>query len=191
MNARLGVLGEAHTAEEAEQQRELVRRFTTGRRVAAGTDFSLLDDDGRLTGPPATWQLSPGLGLALEPLAEVIRYSLSLPRRVHEIVILATARVEDNDFERWAHIRAGRAAGLSDSEIDELLGGSPRFTDPAESAAYDLARLLLSGQPLGDIEFDDAVSALGRTAVFEIVTLVGYYRMMALQLRAFDVRPPS
>jgi AhpD family alkylhydroperoxidase len=185
-------LGDAATATASPDAEELYRRFTTGERAAAGTDFSLRSEEGALTGPPAAWLLSPRLGLALEPLGQAVRFGLSLPRRVHEIVILLVARAEDNDFERWAHTRAARAAGLTDEEIDALLLGSPvSFDDPAEASASRLAAALLAGGPLDDEVFDDGVAVLGRAAVFEIVTLVGYYRMMALHLRAFDIRPPS
>jgi AhpD family alkylhydroperoxidase len=185
-------LGDPSTDASSPEARELYRRFTTGERAAAGTDFSLRSGEGRLTGPPAAWLLAPRLGLALEPLGQAVRFGLSLPRRVHEIVILLVARAEDNDFERWAHTRAARAAGLTDEEITGLLDGSPvPLDDPSEASAFGLAAALLAGGAIDDDVFDDAVAVLGRAAVFEVVTLVGYYRMMALQLRAFDIRPPS
>ncbi len=187
MSRRLG-----RTGELSPEQEELIRRFTGGERVGPGSDFSLQDPSGGLTGPPAAWMLSPRLGLALEPLGHTIRFGLSLPRRAHEIVVLLVARAEDSDFERWAHTRAARAAGLSDEEIASLLAGVPlSFDDPVEEAAAELARRLLDGADLEDDAIEDAAAALGRPVVFEVVTLVGYYRMMALQLRAFDIRPPS
>ncbi|MEH0108860.1 carboxymuconolactone decarboxylase family protein [Tersicoccus sp. MR15.9] len=188
MNRRLG---DADALQRSAAGQELLRRFTGGDRAGRGTDFSLVDADGRLTGPPAVWQLSPDLGLALEPLGHTVRFSLTLSRRTQEIVVLTVARAEDSDFERWAHVRAGRAAGLSEEEIAALLDGEPQFSDTAEEAAHELARRLVTGAPLDDAAFDAAVDALGRQAVAELVTLVGYYRMIALQLRAFDVRPPS
>lgn len=166
--------------------------FAGGDRAAQGTDFSLVDADGALLGPPATWLLSPRLGAALEPLGGVIRFGLELPARAKEIVILQVAHDEQSPFERYAHIRAARAAGLTDDEIDAVLEGTTLdLVDEQERAIHELATLLIAGGQLRDADFDRAVAALGRPAVFEVVTLVGYYRMIALQLRAFDIQPPQ
>jgi len=187
-----GRLGADDAGTGTSEQRELHARFATGERVTPGSDFTLVDANGRLTGPPATWVLSPVLGLALEPLGKVIRYGLSLPRRAHELVILEVARVEDSPFERYAHMRAGRAAGLSEQEIESILDGTiDGFDDPIEDAAFALARRLLTGGELRDEHFDSALATLGRPTVFDVVTLVGYYRMIAMQLRAFDIQPPD
>jgi 4-carboxymuconolactone decarboxylase len=39
--------------------------------------------------------------------------------------------------------------------------------------------------------FTEAVATLGRAAVVELVTLVGYYQALALQLRVFRVGLPD
>ncbi len=171
-------------------QAELYALYTTGTRAEAGTDFSLVDADGQLTGPPASWMLNAELGLGLERLAREVRFNLQLAARSREIVILAVAEAEDSDFERFAHHRAAAKAGLSDEEIRALAAGTFQPLNAEEGMLVELAGELLAGRDISDELWLRAGRDLGSTGVFEVVTLVGYYRMMALQLRAFRISPP-
>ena len=171
-------------------QKQLYELYTTGTRSAPGTDFRLVDDDGQLIGPPAAWMLNAELGLGLERLGREIRFNLGLSARHREIVILLVAEAEDSDFERYAHNKAAARAGLSAAEIAGLADGSFAAAGVAEALLVELASALIAGHELDDDLWMRAVDALGPATVFEVVTLVGYYRMMALQLRAFRLLPP-
>ena len=120
-----------------------------------------------------------------------IRYRTGLAPRVREIAILLVASARDSEFERAAHERIGRAAGLTDAEIGALRHGTdPALTDPAERAAYELTQALLRRSDLDDTEYAAAETALGGQALVELSTLVGYYATLALQLRIFRVPVP-
>ena len=56
--------------------------------------------------------------------------------------------------------------------------------------ARTVAALLTRGD-LDDAEYREAVGHLGTTGLFELLTLVGYYAMLALQLRVFRVPAPD
>lgn len=170
---------------------ELYSRYTSGERAKPGAAFMLVTGDGQLTGPPSTWMLNPTLGLRMEQLGYGVRFELTLTDRWREIVILMVAEREDSPFERYAHHPAGRAAGLSEAEIAALDAGSFAGVDATERAFVACTRALLDRGRLSDEEWDDAVRSCGRSAMLEIVTLIGWYRLMALQLRVFDVEPPG
>ncbi|MEU7854047.1 hypothetical protein [Nonomuraea sp. NPDC049141] len=55
--------------------------------------------------------------------------------------------------------------------------------DPAERAVLEAARELLRTGDLTDDTFAASIDALGQTRLYEVVTLVGYYRLLAAQLR--------
>lgn len=170
---------------------DLYARYATGERAAPNVDFSLLTPDGQLTGPPATWMLNPALGLAFERLGYDIRFHLSLPARWREIVILMVAAAEDSPFERYAHHRAARRAGLSEEEIAQLDRGEFVARDVSEATFVAAADAVLNVGALPESLWEQSTAALGAQAIFEIVTLVGWYRMMALQLRIFEIDPPA
>lgn len=173
-------------------QRQLYENYASGQRAQGSAGFRLVTDDGALIGPPAAWMLSPQLGLGLERAGYALRFGLSLSARLREIVILLVAAAEDSDFERFAHRQAARAAGLADSEIAALeSGGAFNPRDDAEHAVVVLTGLLLRTGTLDDAQWSAARDALGHQGVFEVVTLVGWYRLMALQLRVFALEPPA
>jgi 4-carboxymuconolactone decarboxylase len=55
----------------------------------------------------------------------------------------------------------------------------------------DTALALVTRGDLDDERFERAVALLGLPTLFELVTLVGYYSLLAVQLRVFRVGAPS
>jgi 4-carboxymuconolactone decarboxylase len=173
------------------EQREIYLRFTTGRRAAPGNPFTLVHPDGGLTGPANAWLLSPPLGRALEQLGGTARWGLQLSDRAREIAILVVAYARDSEFEQYAHVPAGRAAGLTEAEIDALAAGrEPDLAAPDERAVHQVSTALLARGTLDDAEYGAAIDALGQRRLFELVVLVGYYQLLATQLAVFAVHPP-
>ncbi|MFB9831885.1 carboxymuconolactone decarboxylase family protein [Actinoallomurus acaciae] len=174
------------------EQRAVYDLFASGRRAASSSAFSLVDASGRLQGPPAAWVLHPPLGSALERLGAAIRYELTLPARLREMVILMVGHHHRSPFEVYAHVKAGAAAGLSPADLDALAGGRrPDLMTGEERTAYDVTRQLLDTGGLGENTYAEAVVSLTVERLFELVTLVAYYSMVAIQLAAFDLLPPE
>jgi 4-carboxymuconolactone decarboxylase len=173
-------------------QREIYDRFRTGPRAAPDSPFTLLHPDGGLIGPPNAWLLSPAVGNVLEQLGGTMRYGLGLPGRCREIAILLVAYHRASAFELYAHRPAGRAAGLTEDEIEGLATEpGPDLPDPAERAVHAATRAMLRTGTLSDAEYADAVDALGASGLFELVVLIGYYQLVATQLAVFGVVPPA
>ena len=63
--------------------------------------------------------------------------------------------------------------------------------DEREHVLITTTRAILEHGALTSAEWNTAETMLGRSAILEIVTLVGWYRLMALQLRVFEIEPPS
>ncbi|MGH3303851.1 MAG: carboxymuconolactone decarboxylase family protein [Streptosporangiaceae bacterium] len=174
------------------EQREFYDKYATGVRASAGTSFALVDADGQLLGPPAVWVLSQPLGLALERFGYAIRYELGLSRRAQEIAILMVAQHRHSEFERFAHEQAGRKAGLSDADLAALAaGGAPALHSAEERAVYGVTRRVLDTHSLTAQEYGEFASTLSVPRLFELVTLIGYYLMLAAQLAVFDIQPPA
>ncbi|WP_030662980.1 carboxymuconolactone decarboxylase family protein [Streptomyces cellulosae] len=184
MGVRLGGL---LPGELDEEQAEVYRAITGGARASGPQAFPLTDQEGRLRGPFNAMLLSPPVGLATQALGAAVRYNSSLSDRVREMAILAVAAHFDSAFEREAHEAVGRtSAGLDESEMAALRAGRmPELTERAERGALRATRALLRHGTLNDAEYADALAATGERGVFELTTLVGYYSMLALQLRVF------
>lgn len=188
MTTRLNRIDSEHLTGAAA---DLYARYATGERAKPGASFSLITTDGQLTGPPATWMLNPELGLRMEQLGYGVRFELTLSPRHREIVILMVAEREASPFERYAHHQAARQAGLTVDEIAMLDAGDLTGIDEREHVLITTTRAILEHGALTSGEWNTAETMLGRSAILEIVTLVGWYRLMALQLRVFEIDPPS
>jgi hypothetical protein len=60
-----------------------------------------------------------------------------------------------------------------------------------EACVFRTTRRILDRGTLDDDEFRDATGVLGDAGLLELVTIVGYYTMVAWQLAVFDVRPAA
>jgi 4-carboxymuconolactone decarboxylase len=179
-------------ADMTAQQREFYDRYATGVRAAPGSTFPLVDTDGQLMGPPAVWVLSQPLGLALERFGYAIRYELNLSRRAQEIAILMVAQHRQSEFERFAHAQAGLRAGLSEDDLAALAAGKPPvLVSEEERSVYEATRRILDTGSLDHEAYLAAAGVLKAPRLFELVTLVGYYLMLATQLSVFDIQPPG
>lgn len=179
-------------ADMTDDQRALYEWYATGPRAAAGTPFSLVGPDGRLQGPPAVWILSPAFGHALQQIGGAVRFRSRLPARAREIAILLVGHHHRSAFELYAHRRAGAAAGLTEADLAALAGDrEPANMSDVEACSFRTTRRILDRGTLDDGEFRDAAGVLGEAGLFELVTIVGYYNMVAWQLAAFDVRPAA
>ena len=173
------------------EQRSLYDAIAGGRRAQGPQLFRLADADGRLEGPFNAFLLQPRLGSALQALGAAVRYDTGLDDRCREIAILIVAAHWRSDFEWHAHEAVGRAAGLGDAELAALREGRHAELAGRESVVARTAAALVTRGDLDDAEYGEAVSHLGPAGLFELLTLVGYYATLALQLRVFRVPAPD
>ena len=175
-----------------DRQRALYDSVTGGPRASGPGRFPLVDGDGGLIGPFNAFLLEPAVGDRLQALGAVLRFDTSFTDRAREIAILTVATHHDATFERYAHERIGRRAGLTDVELAALRAGDLTvWTDPGDRVVAETAGELLATGDLGDDSYERAIAQLGESGLFELTTLVGYYALLAVQLRIFRVPTPD
>src|ERR1700759_47271 len=146
---------------------------------------------GRILGPYKVWIHSPTVAAGMEHIGTHLNKRGKLSTREVEIGILVIAQHWDANYVRQAHIKAGKAAGLSDEIIDAVLAShDPRLTDPHERAVHRFIVALISGAKLSDAEYAEVEHALGRDGIAEVLVLVGYYTSVALAMKVHDVPVP-
>jgi 4-carboxymuconolactone decarboxylase len=175
-----------------EAQRAVYAAIAGGPRSSGRQAFRLTDDAGRLEGPFNAMLTSPTVGLALQNLGAAIRFGSTLPDRAREIAILALSVLRQSEFEWYAHARIARQVGLTEDELDGLrYGKEPSTFSEAEVAALRVTTDLVTDRDIDDELFDRAERALGTGQLVELVTLVGYYDLLALSLRALRTPLPA
>ena len=174
-----------------DEQRSLYDAIAGGRRAQGPQLFRLVDENGRLEGPFNAFLLQPRLGSALQALGSSVRYDTGLDDRCREIAILVVAAHWRSDFEWYAHEAVARSAGLDDAELAAVRQGRhAALTGPEAVVARTVNALVVRGD-LDDAEYLEAAEAVGPAGLFELLTLVGYYATLALQLRVFRVPAPD
>jgi 4-carboxymuconolactone decarboxylase len=172
-------------------QRRLYDEIANGSR-AAESAFPLLDQDGALTGPFDTLLLAPEIGHALQAVGAALRFHGNLTDRAREMAILVVGHHYDSEFEVFAHEAVGRRIGLTESDLEALAAcRAPGSADEYEAAVVGLVCCLLRDGDLDDAAYSAAVRTLGEAGVFEVNALVGYYSLLAAQLRIFRVPTPG
>jgi 4-carboxymuconolactone decarboxylase len=156
-----------------DEQRSLYDAIAGGRRAQGPQLFRLADHGGRLEGPFNAFLLQPRLGSALQAL------------------ILVVAAHWQSAFEQYAHEAVARSAGLGDAELAALRDGRPGELAGREATVARTAAALAARGDLDDAEYREAVGEVGTEGLFELLTLVGYYATLALQLRVFRVPAPD
>jgi 4-carboxymuconolactone decarboxylase len=179
-------VGASASTSSYEEQRRLYEQIANG-PCAAESAFPLVDDSGALTGPFDAMLLTPALGDALQALGSALRFSGRLAERAREIAIMLVAYHADSAFEIYAHEAVGRRSGLTDHDLEQLAAHEvPASADAVEAAVCQVARRLLTHQDLDDQTYETVRELLGDEGIFELCTLVGYYSMLAVQLKVFS-----
>lgn len=173
------------------EQRRVYAAIAGGRRAQGPQLFQLVDRDGGLEGPFNAFLLQPRLGLALQEVGSAVRYETSLSDRAREIAILVVSAHWSSSFEWYAHEAVGRHVGLTDDELDAVRTARWDAFDGVERVVAATTHRLTVDGDLDDDDYRAAVDALGEPGLFELLTLVGYYAALALQLRVFRVEAPG
>ena len=174
-----------------DEQRSLYDAIAGGRRAQGPQLFRLTDEQGRLEGPFNAFLLQPRLGSALQGLGSAVRYDTGLDDRCREIAILVVAAHWRSGFEWYAHEAVGRSAGLGDAELAAVRDGRHAALTGREAAVARTVAAIVTRGDLDDTEYREAVGHVGTAGLFELLTLVGYYATLALQLRVFRVPTPD
>lgn len=167
-------------------QMKVYEAITQGTRARGPQHFALTDDQGRLRGPFADFLLSPRVGMALQALGSALRYETELSARARELAILTVAARHRSTFEQESHEAIARALGFKQGELEAIRQEDMTPFDRGESLVGQTVLALLDGD-LDEPTWETAEEMLGQRIVFELVTLVGYYSTLALQLRVFRV----
>ena len=160
-----------------EHQTEVYQAIASGRR-------------GNVGGPLAIWLYRANFADKAQALGQYCRYDSSLPPRLSELAILTTARIWDASFEWQAHWPPALAAGLEPAIIDALAADKPPvFTSDDEALVYEFARELNMTRSVSDALFARSVKILGEGGTVDLVGVLGYYSLISMTIKAFNINP--
>lgn len=109
--------------------------------------------------------------------------------RMREVIVIRVANLQGSAYELTQHLPLGRAAGLTEQQLEALATGD--FDDAGfgadERTALDVVDEVCTTHHLSEETFAAAHAAFGSAALTELLTLVGCYYGLALVLNAVDL----
>lgn len=147
---------------------------------------------GEVRGPFIALLHNAELARRIQQLGEHLRFHNKLPPAVLEIAVLVTAREWNCQFEWFMHDRIARKAGLDPRIIDSIAQGSePQGMSPDEALVYKASRQAHRTGRLDDETFAAARERFGLDGTLDLLTLNGYYSMMAMVLNTAGMPLPD
>lgn len=143
-------------------------------------------------GPLAIWLHRPELAQAAQALGRYCRYDSSITPRLSELAILLMGRHWLAEYEWAAHKPFAIAAGLSISVIDAIRDDvEPSFELDDEWLVYRFVRQLHADRQVDQALYEALAAAIGEVAIVDLVGIVGYYTLISMTIKVFDVPPPA
>lgn len=144
---------------------------------------------------PSVFQLymhSPELCQRVQALGAFCRYSTSFPPPHSEVVILTVARHFDATYEWSSHVNEARKAGIGEEVIAAIEAKrEPAAADEATRLLWQFANTYLETNAVPDALFGEACRRFSYKSVVELAGIIGYYAMLAMALRIFQVPPKA
>ena len=153
---------------------------------------ALLKGRGRLLTPYKVWLHSPELMRAMEQLGTFLNKRSSLSEREIELAICLIAHHWMGEYVFHAHAARCLELGHSPAVIEAICRNAlPDLAAPRERAIYELSIQAAKPGAGPDEVFENALVALGRDGVAELLCLLGYYSAVAIAMKLHRVPIPE
>ena len=130
----------------------------------------------------------PVVAQKIEQLGFYYRFDGVLPRHIYEFVVLSFASVSGIAFEWLDHEGPARKAGVPDDVIAALRRKAPDEVFAAPYRDVIAAVRLVSRYEVLPAGLQEAlVRAYGAKGLIEIVTLCGFYALLGMVIRSFEI----
>jgi len=137
---------------------------------------------GEVRGPFLALIHHPELAQRLQQLGEQLRWGAKLPPRLVELAVLVTARRWTCQHEWFIHEKLARKAGLADEIIVFVSQNKIPSMDADAAAVHAFCTEAHASGRVSDATFSDAKERFGLEGALELLTLCGYYSLMAMVL---------
>lgn len=142
-------------------------------------------------GPSTVWRWVPEIAKPAGALVTQMRNG-TLDRRLYRVMCLVVARTWSCEHLFSVHKKGALDDGVSPEVIEAIrTRRAPTFAREDERIAYELTTELLATHALQQTTHDRAVAAFGLEHTIELVTGIGVYTTIAVNLKAFDVTVPE
>lgn len=129
----------------------------------------------------------PKLARSWSRFAGYILGQQTLPARDREILILRIGWLNQAPYEWEQHVRIGKAAGLTDDEIDRITKGPKAGWDPHDAALLQAADDLYENSVVSDQTWETLSKRYNTEQMMDAVFTIGQYNLVSWALNSFGV----
>jgi 4-carboxymuconolactone decarboxylase len=130
---------------------------------------------------------NPKLARSWSRFAGYILGGQSLPARDREILILRIGWLNQAPYEWEQHVRIGKAAGLTDDEIDRISKGPKAGWDKHDAALIQAADDLREKSVVSDETWKQLSERYTTEQMMDAVFTIGQYNLVSWALNSFGV----
>ena len=130
---------------------------------------------------------NPKLTRSWSRFAGYILGGQSLPARDREILILRIGWLNQAAYEWEQHVRIGKAAGLTDDEIDRISKGPKSGWNKHDAALVQAADDLYENSVVSDETWKQLSERFNTEQMMDAVFTVGQYNLVSWALNSFGV----
>jgi 4-carboxymuconolactone decarboxylase len=143
-------------------------------------------------GPFTIWLRNPKLAEHANQFGVALRDSKVLDRRLFELVVITVCRAWSVQYAWSSHAPAAEAAGVSPAVVTAIRENRrPDFACEDERVAYDVTTEIMQAKELSRPTYDRAIAQFGAEGTVDLISTVGYYAMVGIFLKSFDVPTPT
>lgn len=143
-------------------------------------------------GPFTIWLRNPKLAEHANQFGVALRDSKVLDRRLFELAVITVCRAFTVQYAWSSHAPAAETAGVTPDVIAAIRDNrTPDFEREDERVVYDVASEIMRTKELSQATYDCAVEQFGIEGTVDLVSTVGYYAMVGIFLKSFDVPTPT
>jgi 4-carboxymuconolactone decarboxylase len=161
-------------------------KFTPAQRALVDSIRSGPRGQFKMSGPFYCYLHAPAFGELAQTFGAHCRYNTSIPPRLSEFAILATAQHWKSQYEWVAHAGIAEQKGVKPETIRALRAGrTPSKAPKDERAIYAFVKELYRDKRVSNRTYKSVNAILGDEGTVELVGLLGYYAMVAMTLDVF------
>jgi len=161
-------------------------RFTPAQRALVDSISSGPRGQFKMSGPFYCYLHAPGYGELAQKLGAYCRYGTSIPPRLSEFAILATARHWKSQYEWAAHVGIAEQKGVKPTTIRDLRAGrAPKKAPKDEQAIFAFIKEIYRDKRVSNRTYRSVNAILGDAGTVELVGFLGYYATVAMILDVF------
>jgi 4-carboxymuconolactone decarboxylase len=138
--------------------------------------------------PLTAWIHSPAIARHAQRLGEAIRFETTLAPRTVALAALIVAAHWRAPYVWSTQEAKVRQAGMASTAIDAIAAQQePVLADDTDRTVHAVMRALLDNRGLDEALYQAAVERFGVQGVVELVAAAGYYTMVCMSLKTFEI----